>query len=159
MLREATIVAEDWYPKSIEDLGTYGGWTGCFGWINGVLYLGDVHHAQIIAGLIDNNIYTWETLMAAKQMWGWYDIGIPSTYNPATGEYTPTGNPAGDVRFQTDDAKQTYGVKTQIKDSFKEAYPWVKSWSFQKGLGGTTQQNYGQRARNQYLESNNPEDF
>lgn len=148
-------------PKSPEDVDY--GYEGCFGWIEGTLYLGERHHASMIAALIEKNAYNWETLPAAKQMWGWYEIEDLTNWDPY--DEDDDGNPLpkpkakviGEIRFATDDAKQTYGVKTQVKLSFQEAYPWVTSWTLQKGIGFTTQKDYGARARRQYLDTDDDE--
>lgn len=125
---------------------------GCYGFVNDTLYLGDVHHAEIIAGLIqgDHDVqYNWESLMNAKQVWGWYKIEDMSE------DESP--NYIGDIGFSSDDAKQTYGLKAKLLAAFREAYPGVSKFVLQKnigsyGTGGTSQKFYGDRARSQYLD-------
>lgn len=145
MKREAAFVDVDGVvPSRPDDV------EGCFGWVNGTLYLGEIHHAKIIAGLIDSGSFTWDTMISAKQMWGWFQIEGRYNWEEDAYQYQPKEPFLGGVWFRTDDAKQTYGIKGQVKNSFKEAFPWVNSWTFQKGLGYTTQTDYGQRAREQY---------
>jgi transposase-like protein len=118
---------------------------GCFGWVNGDLYLGNTHHALIIATLIQEGKFTWDTLLNAQQMWGWFDIqGSSYGFGFSYGESGPW---VGNVEFATDDAKQSYGVKTLVRQAFKEAFPFVNKWNIEAGKGHTTQQNYGERAR------------
>lgn len=170
---------------------------GCFGWVDGTLYLGDIHHAKIIAGMIEAGQHTWETLMAAKQMWGWYEIESEHGYQgytnltkpcpecgyksliheldnyypqyseitcqhcydqwtPGDPEYdklappTAVGKYYGSLRFTTDDAMQSTGVKGKVLQAFKEAFPFVNKWNA-VGKPSTTQTDYGQRTRQQYF--------
>lgn len=130
----------------------------CFGWIEGTLYLGQTHHAAILAYLVgQSGIYDWETIMSAKQAWGWYTLESYDYDQPSTENVEPEGN----ISFATDDAKQSYGVKAKVLASFKEAYPEVKNWyigdPFSYGNKGTTQPDYGGRAREQYLQSESAE--
>ena len=46
---------------------------GCFGYVAGSLIVGDKHHQAIMALLIDNG-WTWDQLMEAEQIWGWYSL-------------------------------------------------------------------------------------
>lgn len=142
---------------------------GCYGFVNGTLYLGDTHHALIIANMINgeyNEKFDWESLANAKQVWGWYEISDVANddgrydYNTGRWVYDNVQKPryVGDITFASDDAKQTYGLKAKLVAAFKEAYPGV-SFQLQKdigsyGQGGTTQTDYGARARQQYLEDN-----
>lgn len=128
---------------------------GCYGFVNGTLYLGDTHHAMIIAEMINGSYpdkFTWETLASAKQVWGWYELqDVGSWDDYAKPRYV------GEISFASDDAKQSFGLKAKLVAAFKEAYPGTQ-WNIQKnvfsygGGKGTTQDNYGQRAREQYLE-------
>lgn len=136
-------------------LGGPGYYHACFGWINGDLYLGETHHAFIISKLIEDGTYTFETLMAAKQMWGWFEIN--EDYDNFLVAHDSEKYYA-DVWFATDDAAQSYGVKQLVKNSFKEAFPFVNKWTFPTGIGHTTQENYGQRAKEQYLGEPHPVD-
>lgn len=140
---------------------------GCYGFVNGTLYLGDTHHALILAGMVNGEYpekFTWEQLAAAKQVWGWYEISDVNNgngrydYNSGRYVYDDEKPPryVGEISFASDDAKQTYGLKAKLVAAFKEAYPGV-SFQLQKdigsyGQGGTTQTDYGARAREQYLE-------
>lgn len=128
---------------------------GCFGWVNGNLYLGDVHHAAIIARLIENETHTWESLIAAKQMWGWFTIfDISNQYVGVwwnTNRELKSSKWICELSFTTDDAKQVYGVKGKVSQSFREAFPWLSSVRMGKGIGYTSQKDYGSRARNQYM--------
>lgn len=146
--------------------------SGCYGFVNGTLYLGDVHHALIISNMMNGEYpdkWDWESLANAKQVWGWYEISDVNSdggrydYNTGRWIYDQQKPPryVGEVSFASDDAKQSYGLKAKLIAAFKEAYPGV-SFQLQKnvfsygGGKGTSQENYGQRARDQYLEE--PED-
>lgn len=48
---------------------------GCFGFINGTLYIAVKHHALIMKTLIDEG-WTWEELFNAEQAWGWWAFGL-----------------------------------------------------------------------------------
>lgn len=43
---------------------------GCFAFLPPMLYLGNRHHMAIMQQLLQHG-YTWESLMAARQLWGW----------------------------------------------------------------------------------------
>src|SRR6476469_2609944 len=127
---------------------------GCFGFVNGTLYLGDTHHALILSEMINGTYpekFTWESLAVAKQVWGWYEIQDVGGYDSPKPRYV------GEISFATDDAKQTFGLKAKLVAAFKEAYPGSQ-WTVQKnvfsygGGKGTTQPEYGQNARDTYLE-------
>lgn len=45
--------------------------SGCFGFVNGQLILAQRHHQEIMYRLLENG-WTWEDLMNAKQVWGWF---------------------------------------------------------------------------------------
>lgn len=45
---------------------------GCFGFINGHLILGNRHHMEIMYRLIEDKGWTWDELVNAEQVWGWY---------------------------------------------------------------------------------------
>lgn len=46
---------------------------GCFGFVDGNLIIGNRHHQEIMALLIDKG-WTWTDLMEAEQIWGWYSV-------------------------------------------------------------------------------------
>jgi hypothetical protein len=187
------------YDPSLLDY--YGEWQGCFGWVDGDLYIGEQHHAIMIAQLIQTEKYDWQTLSTAKQMWGWFnledrsdDSDDYSSWQPLKGTCTDCGaagqlneDPSdnevvckncgarwypgeegypkvvrvpkqqikrviiGSIRFATDDAMQSKGVKQKVIQSFKEAFPFVAKWEVPTGTGFTTQKDYGGRAKEQYL--------
>lgn len=132
---------------------------GCYGFVNGTLYLGDTHHALIISEMINGaypDKFTWETLASAKQVWGWYEL------QDVVNSYDAPPKYVGEITFASDDAKQTFGLKAKLVAAFKEAYPGSQ-WQIQKnvfsyGDKGTTQTEYGQRAREQYLEPGSYDD-
>lgn len=109
----------------------------CFGWINGDLYLGTTHHALMIKELIQSGKFDWESLINAKQMWGWMNV------EDYQNQYI------GAIEFATDDAKQTNSAQPEVEESFKEAFPFVNKWRIENF--GSTQGDYGQRARDYYL--------
>lgn len=150
--------------------------SGCYGFVNGTLYLGDRHHALIIAQMMEGAFpdkWDWESLANAKQVWGWYEITDVNSddgrYDFNTGQwvYDQLEKPpryVGEVTFASDDAKQTYGLKAKLVAAFKEAFPGVQ-FSVQKnvfsygGGKGTSQTDYGGRAREQYLDGAGDEDM
>ena len=134
-------------------------YSGCYGFVNGTLYLGQVHHAAIIAGLISGDYgapYDWEGLANAKQVWGWYEL---QDVNYDRYDYMMENKPryVGEITFATDDAKQTYGLKAKLVAAFKEAFPGT-TWQVQKDVfgyargKGTSQEFYGDNARATYLD-------
>jgi len=131
---------------------------GCYGFVNGTLYLGETHHALIISEMINGTYpdkFDWESLANAKQVWGWYELeDVNRDYWGRNDDRPPRY--VGEITFASDDAKQSFGLKAKLVAAFKEAFPGSQ-WSVQKnvfsyGEGGTTQENYGQRAREQYLD-------
>ena len=137
---------------------------GCYGFLNGTLYLGSTHHALILAGLVNGDYgapMDWETLANAKQVWGWYQLEDVNNdyYSGAEGPPRYVGN----ITFATDDAKQTFGLKAKLVAAFKEAFPG-STWQLQKNLyqyngTGTSQTDYGGNAREQYLEPQEDYDY
>lgn len=109
----------------------------CFGYIFGKLYLGNVHHAEIMNWLIEDQGKTWEEMFTAEQRWGW-----------VYGNYG--NNDVWKIRFSTDDALQTPGLGEKVLDIFNEYFTEVEI-TLDGGLEGfTTQDNYGTRTRVQY---------
>jgi len=91
--------------------------SGCFGWVDGKLFLGERHHMAIMDRLIHDFGYTWDTLMKAPQAWGWVWgdktprwLEEPSAANNWDGvqAYDITGTPIRDwhyyVQFTSDAA-------------------------------------------------------
>lgn len=61
--------------------------SGCFGYLDGHLILGEGHHQLIMAKLIDAG-WTWEQLFEAEQAWGWFSVKYPSSdYAPIPSYY------------------------------------------------------------------------
>jgi hypothetical protein len=114
------------------------GFDGCFGYLEDTdtLYLGESHHAAIIAKLIEEGM-SWETLMSSRQMWGWCNS-------------ESWDNPTISISFSTDEARQDKGIKPKVYAAFKQAFP---DWKIRMdtGYGYRSQEEYGMRARQQYL--------
>lgn len=117
--------------------------TFCFGYMNKILYIGDIHHAIIMNWMIENGS-SWEELMSADQRWGW----VYRQYSE--------DDPIYDIRFATDDAKQTEGMGEEVRQVFEE---WIRQeahpdaevkFENNNSEGYSSQDNYGQRARVQY---------
>jgi GNAT superfamily N-acetyltransferase/predicted RNA-binding Zn-ribbon protein involved in translation (DUF1610 family) len=68
----------------------------CFGFVNGHLLLGNKHHQQIMAKLI-NSGWTWDDLMNAPQAWGWGHY----MYGGTSGDYMYTTY-TSDAGFQNE---------------------------------------------------------
>ena len=59
------------FVGSVKQAITYQGINfSCFAFLPPMLYLGNRHHMAIMQQLLQHG-YTWESLMAAKQLWGW----------------------------------------------------------------------------------------
>jgi hypothetical protein len=110
------------------------GVTFCFGYIFGTMYIGDHHHAEIMAWIMEHENKGWEDLMTAEQRWGW-----------CTTEQNATKLR---VQFSTDDALQTPGLAQRVLDIFDE-YLDVDAYT-NDADGHTTQSDYGRRTRVQY---------
>lgn len=53
---------------------------GCFGYVNGHLIIGQRHHQEIMFRLLENG-WTWEDLLNAPQVWGWFSKNLNNNYN------------------------------------------------------------------------------
>lgn len=100
--------------------------SGCFGFINGNLILGNRHHQEVMYRLISEKGWTWDQLINAEQCWGWYSAGISS----------------GSVRFSSDAGTMTSKkVKEACRKTFEEWYG--KTFKETPGYGGKSKANYG----------------
>ena len=82
---------------------------GTFGFINGHLILGAIHHKAILGELL-NAGWTWEQLMNAEQAWGWF-----ATHNLSTGREIS-------IRFVSDSGYQNEPAMEAAKKTFEEMY-------------------------------------
>jgi hypothetical protein len=99
---------------------------GCFGFINGNLILGNRHHQEVMFRLIEEKGWTWEQLVDAKQVWGWYYA---------------TGN-QGSVNFSSDAG--TMSSKKVKKDCMNQFEEWFsKKFVEGSGYGGKSKKTYG----------------
>jgi hypothetical protein len=139
--QSATIRDMEGVMDRVEDYG----FDGCFGYleVSDTLYLGETHHAQIIAELINEGM-DWETLMSSRQMWGWAD-----SYFADNGWNNAPVNTMY-LRFSTDEARQDKGIKPKVLAAFKQAFPDWKI-TMESGYGYKSQEGYGDRAKQQYL--------
>lgn len=111
---------------------------GCFGFINGNLILGNRHHQEVMFRLINEKGWTWEQLVEAKQVWGWF--------------YTYEGS--GDVRFSSDAGSMT--SKKVKKECIKAFTTWFnKDFHESEGYGGLTKARYGGDFKQKYGEPGN----
>jgi hypothetical protein len=122
--------------------------SGCFGFVNGKLYIGDTHHALILYNGIERGEFDWESLMNAKQKWGWFQ----TDYN--NGDLI--------VRFTTDEAQQTEDSEYSAlcRDSLglyfnKEAK--YDAYVGETGMSSVDPEDYGNRAKQQYY-NESPDD-
>ena len=99
---------------------------GCFGFLNGCLILGNRHHQEVMFRLINDKGWTWEQLIEAKQVWGWYH---------AAGE-------PGSINFSSDAGTMTSNkVKKDCINQFEEWFS--KKFNEGNGYGGKSKANYG----------------
>lgn len=91
---------------------------GCFGFLNGHLILGNRHHQEIMNRLIEDAGWTWDDLMSADQVWGWYDAGSH-----------------GNVRFASDAGIMS---SEDTKDACVKAFGtlWQNEIKFNQDAGG-----------------------
>lgn len=107
--------------------------SGCFGFINGYLILGNRHHQEVMFRLINEKGWTWEQLVDAKQVWGWFH----------------TFDKKGDVRFSSDAGSMTSKqVKNQCIAEFSEWFgtPFHET----VGYGGLNKAKYGGDFKSKY---------
>jgi hypothetical protein len=108
---------------------------GCFGFLNGHLILGNRHHQEVMFRLINDKGWTWEQLMNAKQVWGWYHV-------------------AGDkatVNFSSDAGTMTSKkVKEECLQEFSDWYG--KTFIESSGYGGKSKATYGGDFNSKYGE-------
>jgi hypothetical protein len=83
---------------------------GCFGFVNGHLILGKHHHQAIMAHFIANG-WTWEDLMTAEQIWGWYSLS-----------YGHNEKPRVDLNFVSDAAYLHRDAVKPCKAAFKKLF-------------------------------------
>lgn len=149
--QEIDHVGRDWFDKYSDC---------CFGFINDTLYLGTVHHAKIIYELIESGAHDWESMMNAKQKWGWIrkiDVHMVNYYKGQSASNKPFWGTVADgdliVQFTTDEASQT------IEEGFAESVVQSISQYFNNrpahinpdvGEGWTNADSYGERSKQQY---------
>lgn len=109
---------------------------GCFGFINGNLIIGNRHHQEVMYRLINDKGWTWEQLMEAKQVWGWF-------YNYGEDLFGEGNDPGtGTVRFSSDAGTMT--SKKVKKDCIKTFEEWFNCpFTEAEGYGGKNKDNYG----------------
>lgn len=121
---------------------------GCFGFVNGELYLGDSHHALIIYNLIEEGKYDWESLVNAKQKWGWYRVDRWKDGQP--------GNKGPEklvISLTSDEASQSSDVAygKLLLQSFSEYFNCDADWDPHVGAEGySNARQYGERSKEQY---------
>ena len=117
--------------------------SGCFGFVNDQLYLGRAHHAAIIAALVEAGM-TFDELLEAPQMWGWF-------YGDFTSESLQHGygDKSISLSFSSDDATQSSGLVNQVKAAFRDTFGKPVTHNPQKSDIKTKPYNveYGDRAR------------
>lgn len=108
---------------------------GCFGFVDGHLMLGNRHHQAIMARLLGNG-WTWEDLMTAEQIWGWYYVQSPTTGYE--------GPPKVVLDFVSDAAYLHRGAVLPCKKAFKELFK-VKSCvgAFSRNRGDVSERGHG----------------
>lgn len=121
--------------NSGRDVLNHGYWGLCFGAIEKEIYLGDQHHAKIIYNLVDGGTYSYETLMSARQKWGWI-------------RRDDDGNL--EVSFTTDEALQTQDreYSQSVVDTIGE---YFNRHAYYEGEGYSNAHNYGERSKQQYF--------
>jgi len=137
-------------PVVIEGYASKSG--GCFGYINGVLHVGDTHHALIIYNMMERGEHDWDSLMSAEQKWGWYEnYGDATTYAWARNKVV--------VKFTTDEASQTQDevLDQKVADAIAEYCdkPGQGVVDPRVGSGWSNATEYGERTRGQYLGEGN----
>ena len=100
---------------------------GCFGFINGNLILANRHHMEIMYRLMEDKGWTWDDLMNATQVWGWYS-------------WTGTGD--GSVTFSSDAGIMT---SEKVKNACVKAFSDYFGHKFKKsgGYGGKNKKTFG----------------
>jgi len=113
---------------------------GCFGFINGHLIIGNRHHQEVMFRLINEKGWTWEQLVDAEQVWGWF-------YS-----HDSYGGPT--VRFSSDAGTMTSKkVKNKCIAEFSEWFG--KTFTEAEGYGGLSKSNYGGDFQSKYGEPGN----
>jgi hypothetical protein len=106
---------------------------GCFGFINGCLIVGNRHHQEVMFRLINEKGWTWEQLMNADQVWGWF-----SHYGDS-----------GTITFSSDAGTMTSKkIKNQCIAEFSEWFG--KPFSNDGGYGGKKKSEYGGDFKSKY---------
>jgi hypothetical protein len=118
----------------------------CFGYLENTdtLYLGETHHASIIASLISEGM-SWEDLMTSRQMWGWVHV-YDGTYNEATDSWRNVLS----LTFATDEARQDKGIRQKTIAAVKSILPPGDKLIVEPGTSASNSE-YGQRAQRYYL--------
>lgn len=99
---------------------------GCFGYINGNLILGNRHHQEVMFRLINDKGWTWEQLVEAEQVWGWYHVSVD----------------LGSINFSSDAGTMTgKKVKKACMDQFGAWFG--KPFKEGNGYGGKSKKTYG----------------
>lgn len=94
----------------------------CYGYVDGRLYIGSRHHMGIMEFLLSHG-YTFETLMAASQAWGWLENAPEEE-----GIYYPDkARGPLQIRFSTDAAAIDFSLEPEVCAAFEKAlgYPTV----------------------------------
>lgn len=111
---------------------------GCFGFINGNLILGNRHHQEVMFRLISEKGWTWDQLVEAEQVWGWF-------YAYET---------EASINFSSDAGSMT--SKKVKKDCIKKFGEWFgKPFKEGSGYGGLDKDSYGGDFAKKYGEPGN----
>lgn len=117
---------------------------GCFGFVNGHLILGNSHHQEILAALLGAG-WSWEDLMEAEQIWGWYSAfdgrGIELSF-------------VSDAGFLHDSAEK--GAKAAFEKVFKLPVTYTRRGGdvIQRGRGS-----FGGDFEESYIMGEDPEEM
>ena len=120
---------------------------GCFGYIGGHLILGEKHHQEMIARLLDAG-WTWDQLMNAKQAWGWYIFGGYTDWDedewyevPAATEWDWRDGYI-ELSFTSDAAMQKGAIGATVA-AFKQLFGLPVYYESGEA-SGVTKENYGE---------------
>jgi hypothetical protein len=100
--------------------------SGCFGFVNGHLLIGHHHHQAIMAQLIDAG-WTWEDLMTAEQIWGWFVV-----------DDNFFGQPHVNIDFVSDAATMNKSAAKGCRKAFTKLYKIKGKGSWKANRGDVT---------------------
>lgn len=106
---------------------------GCFGYIDGNLVIGTRHHQAIMAELLANG-WTWEHLMFAPQVWGWFTL-----------QYSPGQEPHLSLSFVSDAATMNEEAAEPCKQEFAKVFNVPSAKGSWESNGGDVKARYGDR--------------